>query len=51
MFGRPIVAPDQLPEGVDTLYVGLNPVIAREALLQLTLPHHVTSVLLEEASA
>jgi SAM-dependent methyltransferase len=30
LFGRPILAPDELPGGVETMYVGLNPRHARE---------------------
>jgi hypothetical protein len=32
LMERTVVAPEQLPAQVRTLYVGLNPVIAREAL-------------------
>lgn len=32
LLERPVVAPEQLPPQVRTLYVGLNPAIAREAL-------------------
>ena len=32
LLGKPIIAPDALPESVRRLYVGLNPAEAREAL-------------------
>ncbi len=32
LLGKPIIAPDALPESVRRLYVGLNPAVAREAL-------------------
>jgi SAM-dependent methyltransferase len=35
-FGKPIVRPDQLPDDVGALYVGLNPAIARDTLANAT---------------
>lgn len=35
LFGKPIIAPGQLPEGIRTLYVGLNPAIARATLANI----------------
>jgi SAM-dependent methyltransferase len=35
LFGKPILAPEQLPESVRVLYAGLNPSIARGILGQL----------------
>lgn len=35
LFDRPILAPDQLPDVVRVLYVGLNPSIARKVIAQL----------------
>jgi hypothetical protein len=32
LLDRPIVAPEQLPEGTEVLYVALNPVIARDTI-------------------
>lgn len=32
MFGKPILAADPWPAGIETLYIGLNPAIARAAL-------------------
>jgi SAM-dependent methyltransferase len=32
---RPVVAPDALPQDVTTVYVGLNPAIAREAIAEI----------------
>lgn len=32
LFGKPIVAPEQLPDDVRVLYIGLNPVIARKTV-------------------
>lgn len=34
LFDRPIVAPDRLPDEVSTVFVGLNPAIARAALAE-----------------
>ena len=31
LMGKPIFAPDNLPESVERIYVGLNPAVAREA--------------------
>jgi SAM-dependent methyltransferase len=39
LFGKPVVAPEQLPGDVRTLYVGLNPTIARAALVAMEWPH------------
>jgi SAM-dependent methyltransferase len=39
LFGKPVVAPEQLPGAVRTLYVGLNPAIARAALVSMEWPH------------
>jgi len=38
LFDRPIHAPDQLPADVDVMFVGLNPVIARETMAKLSWP-------------
>jgi cyclopropane fatty-acyl-phospholipid synthase-like methyltransferase len=35
LFGKPIVAPAQLPAEVGILYVGLNPAIARDVIAEL----------------
>jgi SAM-dependent methyltransferase len=35
LFGKPVLAPEQLPDDVRTLYVGLNPAIARAAMQQM----------------
>lgn len=35
LFGKAVIAPQQLPKTVRTLYVGLNPAIAREALASM----------------
>jgi SAM-dependent methyltransferase len=32
LFDVPIIAPDELPEGIKTLYVGLNPKIAQQVM-------------------
>jgi SAM-dependent methyltransferase len=32
VMGKPVVSPDEIPAGVETLYVGLNPDIARAAV-------------------
>lgn len=36
LFGKPILAPAELPSGVRALHVGLNPLIARAALAEQT---------------
>jgi SAM-dependent methyltransferase len=35
LFGKPVLAPEALPEHIKTLYVGLNPAIARKAMAEL----------------
>lgn len=32
LFGKPVVSPAQLPEGITTVYTGVNPAIARDAI-------------------
>jgi SAM-dependent methyltransferase len=39
LFGKPVVAPELLPGDVRTLYVGLNPTVARAALVSMEWPH------------
>jgi FlaA1/EpsC-like NDP-sugar epimerase len=39
LFDKPVVAPEQLPDDVRTLYVGLNPTVARAALASMEWPH------------
>jgi len=50
LFGKPVLAPEQLPRGVRTLYVGLNPAIARQALASMEWLHErdMTLVFLDE---
>ncbi|MBX9963552.1 MAG: class I SAM-dependent methyltransferase [Burkholderiales bacterium] len=36
LFGKPIIAPDRLPDDVKHVYVGLNPAIARRTMGALT---------------
>jgi 2-polyprenyl-3-methyl-5-hydroxy-6-metoxy-1,4-benzoquinol methylase len=36
LFGKPIVTPRDLPADIDTIYVGLNPRVARSALAAVT---------------
>jgi SAM-dependent methyltransferase len=36
LFGKPVLAPEELPADVRVLYVGLNPAIARAAMAQLS---------------
>ena len=40
LFGKPVIEPEQLPGDVRTLYVGLNPAIARAALGSMEWPQH-----------
>ena len=35
LFGKPIVAPEQLPSDIRVLYVGLNPAIARATVAKM----------------
>ena len=35
LFGRKIIMPEKLPSSVDTIYVGLNPSIAREVIASM----------------
>ncbi len=35
-LGKPVVAPENLPDQVQAIYVGLNPAIARDAIAQLS---------------
>ena len=37
-FGKPIVPPDQVPDDIGALYVGLNPAIARQTMAQAPIP-------------
>ncbi len=34
LFDRPIIAPERMPQDIDTVFVGLNPRIAREVLAE-----------------
>jgi hypothetical protein len=36
LFGRPVLAPEQLPADIETVFVGLNPRIARELMASAT---------------
>ena len=38
LLGRPILAPEALPEAVERLYVGLNPRVARNEMTAINLP-------------
>lgn len=38
LFGKPIMAPDRLPAHITTLFVGLNPAIARETMTNMHWP-------------
>ena len=51
LFGTPILAPDQMPTGINTLFVGLNPAIARQTMAQTTWPQglHPSLIFLDGA--
>ena len=46
LLGKPVLAPSELPPNVDTLYIGLNPSIAKSAFT-LELPRGVAPIFLE----
>lgn len=50
LFGKPILAPEHLPDDIRTLYIGLNPAIARSVMQQMAWLHArgVTLVHLDE---
>ena len=48
LFGKPILAPDQLPGGTDRLYIGLNPAIARESMAGMHWPADLMLIYLDE---
>lgn len=39
LLGRPIVAPEALPDEIDAVYVGLNPTLARDAIAAVACWH------------
>jgi len=53
LFGKPILAPQSLPEGVRTLYIGLNPSVARKAMAEMSWlkERDIDLVFLDEAHA
>ena len=38
LLGKPILAPETLPDSVERLYAGLNPRVARDELAAVSLP-------------
>lgn len=53
LFGKPILTPQSLPEEVRTLYIGLNPSVARAALAEMTWlkERDIDLIFLDEAHA
>jgi SAM-dependent methyltransferase len=39
LFDKPILPPDQTPDSIQTMYIGLNPTIARETVAQMNWLH------------
>lgn len=53
LFGKPVLTPQSLPEDVRTLYIGLNPSVARTAMAEMSWlkERDIDLVFLDEAQA